>query len=92
MYVYILKCVDDSYYTGVARDPQERVIRHNEGSGADYTKRRRPLKLVYLEKLENKQQAEQRERQIKKLSVKNKERLIQLGSGQGFPSPLEIQW
>jgi putative endonuclease len=45
--VYVLRCSDDSYYVGVARDVLHRVRQHDSGQGPLYTKRRRPVKLVY---------------------------------------------
>ena len=48
--VYIVRCVDDSLYTGVAKDVTARLERHNSGRGAAYTRSRRPVSLAYLEK------------------------------------------
>ena len=46
-FVYIVKCMDGSLYTGYAKDVNARVAKHNEGKGAKYTKIRRPVELVY---------------------------------------------
>jgi len=75
--VYIVECRGGSLYTGYAVDVEKRVREHNEGDrGARYTKSRRPVKLVYSEKLESKSKAMKREAQIKKLSRGEKIRLV----------------
>ena len=67
-YVYILKCADGSLYTGWTTDLEKRVIAHNSGNGAKYTKSRLPVELIYYEEFENKSDALKRECAIKKLS------------------------
>jgi len=64
-YVYILACADGSYYTGSTQDLRSREKAHNDGIGAAYTYRRRPVHLVYWEAFESKAEAVRRERQIK---------------------------
>lgn len=75
-YAYILKCSDDTYYTGWTNDLEKRVKRHNEGKGAKYTKVRRPVELVYYEEFATKQEAMKREYAIKQLKKCKKEELI----------------
>ena len=76
-YVYILKCSDNSYYTGVTNDVERRVAEHNEGEDTKaYTYRRRPVKLVWLEDFNDIQQAIEKEKQIKGWNRKKKEALI----------------
>lgn len=75
-YVYILKCKDNTLYTGYTNDLEKRVKTHNEGKGAKYTKCRRPCKLVYYEECETKNEALSREAQIKKLKREDKLKLI----------------
>lgn len=75
-YVYILKCKDNTLYTGYTNDLEKRVKTHNEGKGAKYTKCRRPCKLVYYEEYETKNEALSREAQIKKLKREDKLKLI----------------
>ena len=89
-YVYILTCKDGSFYTGVSCNVKKRVLRHNSGRGAEYTKIRRPVELIYIEEFEAKQKAVKREREIKKLGVRNKRRLIKFGLGQRFPSAHKV--
>jgi putative endonuclease len=74
---YILKCSDNSLYTGWTNDIEHRVKMHNEGKGAKYTRGRGPVKLVYLEEFETKQEAMSREAKIKRLSRKEKLLLIE---------------
>lgn len=75
-YVYILKCKDNTLYTGYTNDLDKRVKTHNEGKGAKYTKFRRPCKLVYYEECKTKNEALSREAQIKKLKREDKLKLI----------------
>jgi len=65
-YVYILRCADDTYYTGWTTDIKNRLIMHNTGKGSRYTRSRIPVSLVYVEKLADKSEALKREHQIKK--------------------------
>ena len=76
-YTYILRCADDSLYTGWTTDLEARVEAHNAGTGAKYTRGRGPVELVYQESLPDKSTAMQREHAIKKLSRKEKLTLIQ---------------
>ena len=75
-YIYILRCSDDTLYTGWTTDIEKRTEMHNCGKGAKYTKARRPVELVYFEKLESKSGALKREAAIKKLSREKKLALI----------------
>jgi len=75
--VYILKCFDNTLYTGITTDLKRREYEHNNLKlGAKYTKLRRPVKLVYFEKCYDKSSASSREYAIKKLSRKEKLELI----------------
>lgn len=77
-YVYIVRCADDSLYTGIARDVGKRLDEHNHSDqlGARYTRYRRPVKLVYQETLVSRSEAARRESAIKRLSREEKELLI----------------
>jgi len=77
-YVYILKCNDETLYTGITTDLDRRVKEHNSDNqlGAKYTKARRPVTLSYSEPYDNRSQASQREYQIKKYSRAKKLRLV----------------
>ena len=75
-YVYILRCGDNTLYTGWTNDLEKRVQTHNAGKGAKYTRARLPVELVYFEEYEEKVDAQKREYKIKKLSRKEKLKLI----------------
>ncbi|MFH1397796.1 MAG: archease [Candidatus Omnitrophota bacterium] len=75
-YVYILRCSDNSLYTGISTDPAKRVIIHNKGQGSKYIRSRRPVELVYCEKSTSKSKALKREIKIKDLSAANKRKLV----------------
>lgn len=74
---YILKCSDNSLYTGWTNDITHRLKMHNEGKGAKYTRGRGPVELVYLEEFETKQEAMSKEAKIKRLTRKEKLLLIE---------------
>ncbi len=67
-YVYILKCGDDSLYTGWTNDIEKRFAAHCSGKGAKYTRGRGPLTLVHLELFDDRTEAQRREAAIKKLT------------------------
>lgn len=75
-FVYMVECSDQSLYTGIAINPEQRVARHNEGSGARYTRSRRPVTLVYSEPASDKGAALRREAEIKRLSAGEKRAII----------------
>ncbi|WP_294131084.1 GIY-YIG nuclease family protein [uncultured Clostridium sp.] len=75
-YVYILRCNDDSLYTGWTNNLEKRIKAHSEGKGAKYTKARLPVELVYFEEYENKIEAMRREYAIKQLKRREKLMLI----------------
>lgn len=76
-YTYILRCKDDSLYTGWTNNLEKRIQNHNAGKGAKYTKARRPVELVYYERFQTKQEAMRREWEIKQLTRKDKLKLIE---------------
>lgn len=76
-YVYILKRCDSSYYTGYTSNLNKRLKQHKNGIGSKYTKTKLPVELVYYEELDDKSFAIKRENQIKKLTVFEKEKLIE---------------
>lgn len=76
-FVYILRCADDSLYTGITNDVERRIAAHNEGTGAKYTRGRGPVVLMYQEECEDKSAALRREIEIKKLSRAEKLALIE---------------
>ncbi|MBP9477770.1 MAG: GIY-YIG nuclease family protein [Sebaldella sp.] len=75
-YAYILKCSDDTLYTGYTNNLENRLDTHNKGKGAKYTRVRIPVELVYYEEFEDKIEAQKREYAIKKLKRSEKLTLI----------------
>lgn len=75
-YTYILRCKDNTLYTGWTNNLEKRIEAHNAGKGAKYTKARLPVELVYYEEFETKEAAMQREYAIKKLTRRQKNVLI----------------
>ena len=75
-YTYIVRCKDGSLYTGWTNDIEKLIKAHNEGKGAKYTKSRRPVKLVYYEEFQTKEEAMKREYAIKHMRRKEKEKII----------------
>ncbi|MBN1379859.1 MAG: GIY-YIG nuclease family protein [Gammaproteobacteria bacterium] len=76
--VYILRCADDSLYTGIATDVERRLQEHNQGDrqGSKYTRARLPVALVYSESVIDRAAATRRELEIKSLSRQEKLNLI----------------
>lgn len=76
-YTYMLRCSDNSLYTGWTSDLEAREKAHNEGkTGAKCLRGRRPVKVVYFEEFDTKSEAMRREAEIKKLKKEKKENLI----------------
>ena len=75
-YVYIVQCADRSLYTGITKDLDARLVQHNAGNGAKYTRARRPVQLVYSERAVGRGPAQQRESAIKHMGTAAKHRLI----------------
>lgn len=75
-YVYIVKCSDNTLYTGWTKSIESRVKVHNSGAGAKYTRGRLPVILVYWEEFDSKSEALVREATIKKMTRKDKLILI----------------
>ncbi|WP_127141187.1 GIY-YIG nuclease family protein [Flagellimonas marinaquae] len=75
-YVYILECSDGSYYTGSTIDLDKRLKEHQDGRGANHTKKRLPVELLYVEEYLNIATAFEREKQIQGWSRAKKEALI----------------
>lgn len=76
-FIYIVECCDKSLYTGITNNLEKRMLAHNSGKGAKYTRGRGPILLKYFEKVSNKSAALKREIEIKKLTKAQKLRLIQ---------------
>ena len=74
-YTYIVRCCDNTLYTGWTTGRDRRMEAHNSGKGAKYTRSRRPVELIYAERFDTKQEAMRREWEIKQLSREEKLRL-----------------
>lgn len=77
-YVYIIECDDGSFYTGQTNSIQRRMSEHRAGEGARYTKYRRPITLRYVEEVDTRDEALEREQQIKNKSHDGKASLCSL--------------
>ncbi len=75
-YTYMLECEDGTYYTGWTVDLKARLKRHNNGTGAKYTRARLPVKMIYWEKQPDRSHAQKREAALRKLSRSQKESLV----------------
>lgn len=75
-WVYILRCADDSYYTGHTENLEKRIAEHQTGEIEGYTHTRRPVELVFSEEFPSREEALTRERQVKGWSRKKKEALM----------------
>ena len=78
-YAYIMLCEDNSLYTGISLDIQERFKTHLQGKGSKYTRSHKPIRIVYSELYKNKSDAAKREYQIKGWSRIKKLNLIKFG-------------
>ena len=77
-FVYIVECSDGTYYTGATVDLESRLVKHNAGDGAKYTRGRTPVELVFAYSAETFSAACKYEYRIKQLSRNNKKTLIDL--------------
>jgi putative endonuclease len=82
-FVYMVRCADESLYTGIAKDVARRVEEHNSNGilGAHYTRARRPVVLVYTEAVETRSAAARREYEIKQLTRQAKDELLSQAKG-----------
>ena len=82
-YAYILRCADDTLYTGWTNNLEKRLKAHNEGKGGKYTRTRTPCKLFYYEEFDDKISAQKREAAIKKLKRWEKLALVLVDKDDG---------
>ena len=80
-HVYLARCADGSLYCGVAKDVAARIAKHNAGTGARYTRGRRPVALAWSEPCGSRGDALRRELRVKALPAQAKRRLAQSSSG-----------
>lgn len=74
-YVYLARCCDGSLYAGTCLNLSEREAKHNNGTGARYTRSRRPVKIVYSERFKTLSDARKREAEVKRMTKEEKETL-----------------
>lgn len=77
-YVYVLACENDTFYTGYTQNVKARFKLHKKGKGARYVRIHPPEKVVYVEKFETRSDAMKRERQIKRWTHAEKQKLVSL--------------
>lgn len=77
-YVYILRCADNSLYTGITNDLEKRMETHRSGLGSKYVRAHSPFIIIFTEELESKSAALKREREIKSWSREKKIRVLGL--------------
>ena len=75
-YMYILECADGSYYTGSTTHLEKRITQHQNGEGANHTKKHLPVKVVYYEEYDRIDKAFKREKQVQRWRREKKEALI----------------
>lgn len=75
-YMYVLECRDGSYYTGYTTDVKKRIAVHNSGKGAKYTRARLPVKLIYAQGFDSKEEAMSAEVLLKRKKRAQKERFL----------------
>ena len=76
-FLYVVRCKDNTFYTGITTDITRRLNEHNSSKqGAKYTKTRRPVKLVYWTSFKNRSEAQKAEYRFKKLNRTQKEKII----------------
>ncbi|AHB67289.1 hypothetical protein HISP_15215 [Haloarcula hispanica N601] len=76
-HVYVLRCSDNTFYTGYTTDVERRVREHDAGDGAKYTRGRTPVELIHVEPFDSQSAAMSREYEIKQYSRAEKERLVE---------------
>ncbi|GGK57905.1 MULTISPECIES: GIY-YIG nuclease family protein [Haloarcula] len=76
-HVYVLRCSDNTFYTGYTTDVERRVREHDAGDGAKYTRGRTPVELIHVESFDSQSDAMSREYEIKQYSRAEKERLVE---------------
>ena len=75
-FLYVLKCSDGTFYTGITNDLERRLKMHQDGKASRYTRTRRPVEMLYSEKCGNRSKALIRECEVKEWPKKKKEALV----------------
>lgn len=90
-YVYLLQCGDGSLYCGWTTNLESRIVQHNKGKGAKYTRSRLPVRLVYFEMYEDRREALSREWHLKQMTREEKLKLTGGGEGKMLPADENIR-
>ena len=88
-YMYVVECCDGTYYTGYTTDVKKRIAVHNSGKGAKYTRARLPVKLIYVEGFNSKEEAMSAEALLKRKKRPQKERFLSDNQEKNLLSRLE---
>jgi len=86
-YLYVLRCCDETLYTGYTTDVERRVREHDAGEGAKYTRGRTPVELVHVEGFDSKSAAMSREYEFKEYTRRRKDRVVAEG---GVPASVSL--
>ncbi|MFH0961559.1 MAG: GIY-YIG nuclease family protein [archaeon] len=86
-FVYVLRCADGTLYVGSTDNIERRVVEHQLGKGAKYTRGRAPVRVVYLETFPSRSEAMRREKAVKKLGKAGKEKLVERFGLEGKTGP-----
>lgn len=89
--LYLLRCRDGTFYTGITTDLERRLAQHQEGAASRYTRGRGPVRVVYREPCASRSEALKRECAVKALSREKKERLIMDGAGRGDRATVTVK-
>ena len=83
-FVYLLQCKDNTLYTGITTDVKRRFKEHSQGKGGAYTRARKVIKILYFEKKKDRSTALKLEREIKRLTHKQKLNLVKLSTPKSY--------
>lgn len=89
-YMYVVECCDGSYYTGYTTDVKKRVTVHNSGKGAKYTRARLPVKLIYAEGFNSKEEAMSAEAILKRKKRAQKESYLKENQDKNIADDIEM--
>lgn len=91
-YMYVVECCDGTYYTGYTTDVKKRIAVHNSGKGAKYTRARLPVKLIYVEGFNSKEEAMSAEALLKRKKRPQKERFLSDNQEKNLINYFEESW
>ena len=89
-YMYVVECRDGSYYTGYTTDVKKRISVHNSGKGAKYTRARFPVKLIFAEGFDSKEEAMSAEALFKRKKRPQKERFLSENHSKNLVNDIDV--